>query len=386
MTDNDLFESVTLASLRERTSEKWAGYPPDVLPAWVAEMDFPLATPIRSALERALAVGDCGYADAQPLRPVFRSFVGERFGWSIEDHQVFAVPDVMAGVSQAIHLLTAPGDGIVVNPPVYPPFFEVIRHAGRQIVEVPLRVDDSQHWSIDFAALESAFANGAKAYLLCSPHNPVGRVWTAGELNQIATLAERYHVAVIADEIHGPLTVPGIAFVPFLSVAPAKLRAVAMLSASKAWNVPGLKCGVLVAGPAVRNDVRARLMSIPTEIASRIGNLGVIASIAAFRDSGTWLDELRSHLDRNGKLLAQLLAEYIPQARYTPPPATYLAWIDCTGLAIEGEASKHFLQHGRVALYRGSAFGKEYAKYVRLNMGTSRAILTQIVQRMASAL
>jgi cysteine-S-conjugate beta-lyase len=303
----------------------------------------------------------------------------------IEEQCIFGVPDVMAGVAQAIHLFTAPDDTVVVNPPVYPPFFEVIRQAGRRIAEVPLLVDQTSHWWIDFASLESAFADGAKAYLLCSPHNPVGRVWQAGELSRIAALAERYGVAVIADEIHGPLTMPDITFVPFLRIAPPKVPVVALLSASKAWNVPGLKCAVLVTNSAVRDEMRVRLLSRHTEIASRTGNLGVIASIAAFRDGGTWLDELRSHLDGNRRLLAELLAEYLPAVRYTVPQATYLAWIDCAGLPIEGEASTHFLKRGRVALYRGSAFGGRSSSYVRLNMGTSRAILTEIVRRMASA-
>ncbi|MBV8149327.1 MAG: aminotransferase class I/II-fold pyridoxal phosphate-dependent enzyme [Candidatus Eremiobacteraeota bacterium] len=378
--------SPSLERLRRRSSEKWRSYSPDVLPAFVAEMDFELAPPIAAALHAAIDVGDCGYACVRELPPSVCAYAARALGLSLDPNQVFAVPDVMAGVAQALHVLTPPGSAIVVNPPVYPPFFEVIRTSGREIAEVPLLVDDVGTWRIDVDGLERAFAAGARGYLLCSPHNPVGRVWNAGELRSIAALTKRYRVAVIADEIHAPLTLPGVSFRSFLACADEAQASVALLSASKAWNLAGLKCGAMVAGNAtVRTALAKRVKEIPTEIASRVGHLGVIASIAAFRDGFQWRDALCRHLDGNRLLLGNLLRERLSLARWSPPEATYLAWIDCGGLGIGPDPARHFLERGRVALEPGHRFGAGGASFVRLNFGTSPAILTEIIDRMAAA-
>jgi len=349
-------------------------------------MDFALASPVRAAAEAALEIGDVGYASSAIVPPAFAAFARDRFGWSVDERSVFAIPDVMAGVAEALHLLTRPTAAVVINPPVYPPFFDVIAHEDRRVVEVPLLQDAASGWVIDFGALERAFSQGAQAYLLCSPHNPVGRVWSKAELSEIAALAARYRVAVISDEIHAPLTMPGVTFVPFLTVAQEQ-RCVALLSASKAWNISGLKCAVMVATPeSLRDAVAARLKSRPDEIESRIGHLGVLASVAAFRDGAAWLDDLLAYVDGNRHLLAELLRDHIPLVRYSPPDATYLAWIDCTDLHLDGDAASRFLQRGRVALEPGYKFGRTSKNWVRLNIGTSRAILREIVARMAMAL
>jgi cystathionine beta-lyase len=380
------FESITLQTLRERSSEKWRSYPGDVLPAFVAEMDCNVAPSIRAALQRALDDGDLGYAAPKEMAPAFASFASNVLNWDVDERHVFAIPDVMSGVSQALRLFTQPGDGVVINPPVYPPFFEVVASEGRRIVEVPLAEDEAAGWIIDLDSLEQAFSAGAKAYLLCNPHNPVGRAWSRTELQPIAQLAERYGVAVISDEIHAPLTMPGVPFVPFSHVAPETAAVVTLISASKGWNIPGLKCGVLIAGASIAERMRVQLHAIPTEIESRIGHLGVIASIAAFREGAAWLAELRAYLDGNRAELQQLLASHVPGVRYRPQEATYLAWLDCRALQLAGEPSEHFLKHGRVALYRGSKFGSQGSGFVRLNMGTSREILAEVVRRMEAAL
>jgi cystathionine beta-lyase len=381
-----IFESVTLETARERTSEKWRVYPPDVLPAFVAEMDFEIAPPIRNALQRALDSSDLGYAAPKEIAHAFAAFASSFLKWDIDANQVFAVPDVMSGVSQALHLLTQPGEGIVINPPVYPPFFEVIAYEGRHIVEVPLVEHESGDWIVDLKQLERAFAAGAKAYLLCNPHNPVGRAWSARELQAMAELAQRYGVAVISDEIHAPLTMPGVPFVPFLHIAPETVPAVALTSASKGWNIPGLKCGVLIACATLAPRMREQLRAIPTEIESRIGHLGVIASVAAFREGVPWLQELRAYLEGNRLLLQQLLAQHVAAIRYRPQEATFLSWLDCRALNLPDEPAKYFLKHGRVALYNGTSFGSSGAGFVRLNIGTSRQILAEIVGRMEAAL
>ena len=269
------FDAISLDRLRERRSEKWATYPPDVLPAFVAEMDFDLAAPIRDAIEEAVARGDVGYAHSAEVAAAFAHFARNRFAWEVDETDIFAVPDVMAGVAEALHILTPPGARVVINPPVYPPFYDVIPHEGRTIAAAPLAQDESGRWSLDFDALERAFASGARAYLLCSPHNPVGRVWTQAELREVLALCERYGVALVSDESHAPLTMPGVAFTPAPSVT-GELPCIALWSASKAFNIAGLKCAVIGATPGhIRDKLRARLKSRPDEIESRIGHLGV---------------------------------------------------------------------------------------------------------------
>jgi len=349
-------------------------------------MDFDLASPIRDAIDEAVARGDVGYAHSAEVPAAFAHFARDRFAWDVDEADVFAVPDVMAGVAEALHLLTPPGARVVINPPVYPPFYDVIPHEGRTIAAAPLAQDESGRWSLDFDALERAFASGARAYLLCSPHNPVGRVWTHAELRDVLVMCERYGVALISDESHAPLTMPGVAFTPGPSLS-GELPCVALWSASKAFNIAGLKCAVIGATPGnSRDQLRTRLKSRPDEIESRIGHLGVIATIAAFRHGASWLDSLRDYLDGNRRLLGDLLHERIPHVRYVMPEATYLAWLDCTRLAIDGDPAQRLLERGRVALEPGRKFGMLADRFVRLNMGTSRAILDEIVARMATAL
>lgn len=384
MVTQAVFDAVSLDELRKRTSEKWTTYPAGILPAFVAEMDFALAPPLRRALEEAIAIGDCGYAGLAQLAPAFSAFAARRWKWRVGEGTVIGLPDVMAGVSEALHALTSRGDAVVINPPVYPPFFEVIRACERSVLEVPLVLSDALEWVLDFDALEAAFRGGARAYLLCSPQNPAGRVWSGGELVRIAELARKYRVLVIADEIHAPLTMPGVPFVPFLQAA-GELDALALHSASKAWNIAGLKCALAVTGSAhVDGALRARMSVSPSDVRWRIGQFGAIASTAAFRDGEAWLDELCAYLDGNRRLLAELLADRLPQIAYRMPDATYLAWLDCRALGFD-DAARHFLDGGRVALERGSKFGAAGEGFVRLNFGTSRAILREIVDRMGAA-
>lgn len=382
------FDAVSFDSLRSRTSEKWAKYPPDVLPAFVAEMDFPVAEPIRAALLSAVERDDIGYAWPDALPSTFAEFARKRFDWAVDARDVFAVPDVMCGVAESVRALTEPGAPVVINPPVYPPFFETIRAIGRTIVEVPLLHGvGGENWKIDFAGLERAFANGAAAYLLCSPHNPVGRVWSVDELKAVAALARTYRVGIVSDEIHAPLANPGVRHTPFLALHGESVRACVVSSASKAWNIPGLKCAVIVTGSrALREALGARFKEIPSEILYRIGHFGVLASIAAFREGGAWLDALLDHQARNGQLLTGLLNEHVPGARYVPPQASYLAWIDCTDLGIGPDPAAHFLKYGRVALASGLDFGEQGAYFARLTMGTSGELLREAVARMSRAL
>jgi cystathionine beta-lyase len=376
------FDAVPLELLRRRTSAKWTAYPPDVLPAWVAEMDVPLSAPIRRALHEAVELGDTGYAQPDGLPAALAEFAGPRLGWTVDPTQVYLVPDVMVGVAEILRVGTPPGAGVVVNPPVYPPFFDTIAEVGRAVVEVPLARTPAG-WELDLDGLAAAFRAGAQAYLLCSPHNPTGRVWSGADLAAVAELADRYGVLVLSDEIHAPLTLPGARHMPYLALGgSAAEHGIVLTSASKAWNVPGLKAAVVVTAAA---GTRALISRLPKEIPERSGLLGVHASVAAFSDDGPWLDALQVHLDRNRRLLADLLARRLPEIRYVPPEAGYLAWLDCTDLGLGDEPAAVFLADGRVALARGLDFGRPGAGFARLNFGTSRTLLTEIVDRMATA-
>jgi cystathionine beta-lyase len=374
----------TLEQLRARSSEKWTAYPPDVLPAFVAEMDFGLAEPVKAALREAVERDDCGYANPAGFARAVAGFAARRFAWSVDPDRVFLVPDVMAGAAEALRVLTAPGDPVVINPPVYAPFAATLDEVRRPIVEVPLLRDAEGRYDIDLAGLEAAFARGARAYLFCNPHNPVGRVFARETVVAIAELARTYDVLVLADEIHAPLALSGATHTPFVSLGDRLgHRALTLTAASKAFNIAGLKCAAIVAGSA---PVRDALRRLPAEVRYRAGILGVRASIAAFERGDAWLDELRDYLDENRNYLSELLAAEIPQIRYIQPEASYLAWLDCTNLNLGENPAHAFLTKGRIALSRGLDFGKQGAHHVRLNMATSKALLTDIVARMKTAL
>ncbi|MGW7579146.1 MalY/PatB family protein [Streptomyces sp. NPDC054765] len=380
--DTSPLRRLSLDALRLRTSLKWRAYPDDVLPLWVAEMDAPLAPPVVQAITDALALGDTGYPAGTAYAQALAGFARARWDWDglVVEHTAI-VPDVMLGIVEVLKLLTGPGDPVVVNCPVYPPFYQFVTHMDRRVVEAPLGED----LRIDTASLEAAFRHavaggGRAAYLLCSPHNPTGTVHGAGELAAVAALADRYGVRVVADEIHAPVTALDTAFVPYLSV-PGAENGLSLMSASKAWNLAGIKAALAVAGPAAAGD----LARLPEEVSHGPSHLGIIAHTAALRDGGDWLDAVRSGLDDNRRLLAGLLAERLPGVRYRPAAGTYLAWLDCRPLGLGDDPAAVFLARGRVALSPGTSFGTGGAGHVRLNLATSPELVTEAVRRMAAA-
>ncbi len=361
--------------LRQRGSAKWAVYGPDVLPAWVAEMDFELAGPVKAALHAAIERDDTGYLgpDLAGVPEAFADFAARRLGWSVDPEQVGVATDVMVGAEECLQVLTDPGAGVVITPPVYPPFFADVRHAGRTVVEAPLAGG-----ALDIGAIERAFEAGAQAILLCNPHNPLGRVWTRGELGALADLAAEHGAWVVSDEIHGPLAHEG-AYTPFLEVSD---RGVALTSASKAFNLAGLKLGLIV---TAGGEARDRIAKLPLDLYWRTGYLGAVAAVAAFRDGDEWLDGVLATLDGNRRLLAGLLAEHLPEVGYEPPQAGFLAWLDCRALGLGDDPARAFLERGRVALSRGLDFGAPGAGYARLNIGTEPELVAEAVTRMAAA-
>ena len=371
---------LSLDELRRRTSAKWRRYPPDVLPLWVAEMDTGLAPPIAEALAEALAIGDTGYPEGTAYAEAFAEFATRRWGWAPNVGACANAPDVMTGIAEVLKLVTDSGDSVVINSPVYPPFYGFVKHIDRQVIEAPLNAEHR----IDLAVLDAAFSQAARgerraAFLLCSPHNPTGTVHTSAELSAVAELAGRHGVRVVVDEIHAPIVYPESSHIPYLSLAGSE-NSFAVVSASKAWNLAGLKAGLAVAGDGATDD----LARLPREV--RHGShLGAIAHVAALRHGGQWLDGLLDGLDANRRLLAELLAEHLPSVGYRQPQGTYLAWLDCRALRLPEDPAAVFLERGRVALNSGPSFGTGGAGHVRLNIATSAEILEEAVVRMASA-
>jgi cystathionine beta-lyase len=348
-------------------------------------MDFPLAEPVRDTLLDMVGRGDTGYSSAISLPETYAEYASKRNGQSVDPSRISVVLDVMRGIYLTIKLCTATTDGVAIMPPVYPPFFTTIRLAGRRVLEAPLARDaESGHWEIDLDALERAFMLGARALLVCNPHNPVGRSWSVGELEAVAVLAERHGVLVLSDEIYAPLTFRDTRHFPFAALdSSAAQGAITFVSASKAWNLAGLKCAMAIAGSKEANQAFQRL---PDEVRVEPSIMGIAANDAAFRYGGPWLANTIQYLERNRRLLAELLGDRLPGIRFTHPQATYLAWLDCDALELGEDPAAAFLEKGRVQLSSGIAFGAGGRGFARFNFATSRGIMEEAVDRMARAM
>lgn len=376
-------QALPLDVLRERTSTKWRRYPEDVLPLFVAETDFPLAPPITRALTRAVEIGDTGYTPPEPgIAAAYAGFAKRRFGSEIDPARVRTTCDVMMGVVEILRLVIEPGDRVIVTTPVYPPFFDCIPEAGGVVERVPL-IDSGAGWQLDLLAIEAALAGGARAVLLCNPHNPTGTVHSRESLAALADLAAGFGASVISDEIHAPLIHPGVTFTPFLDASPTAARiGYAVTSASKAFNLAGLKCALMV---TASEETAAIVRTLPVEVEWRTGLFGALAAVAAFsEESDAWLDSLLVALDDNRRLLAELLAEHLPAAKYRIPGAGFLAWVDLTDLGWGDNPAVKVLRDAKVALHLGPQFGAEGSGHVRINFGCSPDVLRDAVARMGT--
>jgi cystathionine beta-lyase len=331
-------------------------------------------------------VGDLGYAQPQGLGEAYASFARERYAREVDPDRVVAIPEVMVGVAEILRAIAArggSGDEVIVNSPVYPPFFSTIEEVGWRIADAPLR-REGERFTFDLDAIEARMHAGARVMLLCSPHNPVGRVYSRDELQALATLAQRHGTIVLSDEIHAPLVLPGVQFTPFATLAEdAGVTTVTLTSASKGWNTAGLKCAI-----AIGEDDEARriLRKLPKAMTERTGHLGVHATIAAFTEAVPYLDAVVAHLDGMRAQLRNMFdAAGLQAIRFSPPEAGYLAWLDCTALDIE-RPTETFYKRGNVALVPGEHFGKAYTRWARFNFATSTAIVQEAARRMGAAL
>jgi cystathionine beta-lyase len=370
----------SLEILHQRRSEKWAPHPSGVLSATVAEMDFPLAPPVREVLQRALDRDDLGYPGPAPrsLRRAFAGFAARRLGWAVDEEQVSLAPDVMVGLVELCRALVRPGDVVALATPAYPPFFRMLPEAGVRLCELSLRSDGS----LDLDQLGAALRAGARALVLASPHNPTGRALPRAELEAIAELCAEHEAWVLADEIHAPLTLDGATHSPWLEVSDAARQwGIALTSASKAFNLAGLKAALIVTAEPGARDLVGRMPPLH----DHTGLLGVLAAEAAFNEGDKWLDAVLEQLAANRAQLDRDLARRLPGVSWRPPQATYLGWLDCTDLELGDEPHQPFLQLGGIALSRGLDFGRPGAGHVRLNFATSPEHLADAVARMARA-
>ncbi|WP_353511390.1 aminotransferase class I/II-fold pyridoxal phosphate-dependent enzyme [Intrasporangium sp.] len=367
---------------RSRTSLKWRTHPSDVLPLWVAEMDCEPCPAVVEAVSDAMRRGDTGYPWTRDYTEAFASFAATEWNWQVDPGSGVVVADVLSGIARLLEVLTDPAAPVVLSSPVYNAFFTVIDSIGRKPLDAPLTADGR----LDPESLADAFARatsgGARAaYLLSNPHNPTGTVHTSAELETLARLAADHGVTIISDEIHAALVYQPGSFTPYLTV-PGAERGITVTSASKAWNLAGLKSGLIVPGAEAGAAV-GRLHPFVTFGAS---HLGVIAHTAAWTHGGDWVRRLVQELDANRQLLAEIVADQLPRVHLQLPEATYLAWLDCRALDLGDNPAAWFRSHGRVALSEGPSFGEGGRGCARLNFATSPEILHEAVHRMAGSL
>lgn len=375
-------EGVALEVLRTRTSEKWSGFAPDVLPMPVAEMDFELAHPIKELLVAMVTNSDTGYmGETAHLGASFANFARARWDWEVDTEQFFLCTDVGVGAIEMARTIVQPGDKIMVNSPVYLNMFNWINELKCQVVDAPMH-KDGMEYTLDLAAIEVGYKAGVKIHFLCNPQNPTGSVHSRVELEAIADLAVRYGVYVFSDEIHGPLVFAEERFIPFLSIsANAREVGVCLTAASKAWNLAGLKCAFVIT-QSTRALALARCM--PLSVRFRASLFGAHAAAKAF-ECTEWLDGLLQTLDSNRRYLQTQLTSKLPQARYRIPDCSYLAWIDMSAYDLGDNPCDILLEHGKIALTAGHLFGDGCSEFVRLNFATSQEIIDQGIDRIVAA-
>ncbi len=371
----------------QRTSLKWTRYPADVLPMFVAEMDFAVAPEIRRAIVRAVEASDTGYLDGPgPLAGVVADFAKDRWGWEILDEHVHLATDVATGIVESLRVFRPSGGRLVLPTPCYPGFFEMLLELNFEVIEIPLLDPSGSNAaaSLDLESIEREFASeqGTDAFILCNPHNPHGVPFASDELTALARLAAQHDVFVVSDEIHAPLVHGSAVFTPFAPLAAeAGALSATTTSASKGWNLAGAKCSVVVAADERANRL---LSTLPPEVATRTSILGLHANISAFTEALDWQQRAVAQIEANQRLLASLLSERLPEIRFTPASAGYLAWLDLRGLALGEHPAERVLQDARVALNDGRHFGAGGAGHARLNLACAPDTIVQGIDRIAT--
>ncbi|MBV8182156.1 MAG: pyridoxal phosphate-dependent aminotransferase [Mycobacterium sp.] len=384
--DGTAFDQLTEQQLRGRKTIKWNHFGPDVLPLWIAEMDFATAPAVLDGIRACVANEEFGYPAfrEETLPRATADWCQHRYGWRVAPEWVRVVPDVLKGLELVIHFLTRPESPVVLPVPAYMPFFDLLQITGRQRVEIPMLQQDSGRYVLDLDALDAAFAGGAGSLILCNPNNPLGTAFREDELRAIVDIAARHDARVIADEIHAPL-VYGRPHVAAASVSDtAAHTVVTLMSASKGWNLPGLICAQVV----LSNEHDAREWEHINKLHKMgVSTVGIRANIAAYNYGAGWVDGLLGYLRANRDHLAATLPALSPGVKVNTPEATYMSWVDFRALKLPTEPAEHLLANAKVALSPGIPFGATVGSgFARLNFGTTRAILDRAITAIAAAL
>ncbi|PYN03896.1 MAG: hypothetical protein DME07_05310 [Candidatus Rokuibacteriota bacterium] len=374
-----------LIDRRGTHSDKWQKYGPDVLPLWIADMDFQSPEPVIRALRERVEHGVFGYlAFEQPeFHELFADRLLKRYNWRVSPDAVVLIPGVIPGFNVAGRVLAAPGDGLILQTPVYPPILRAASSIGLTRQEAPLARRADGRYAPDVDAFAAAIRERTRFFLLCNPHNPVGRVFSRDELTRLAEVCLRRGLAIVADEIHCELTLDGQRHTPIASLAPEiSERTITLMAPSKTFNLAGLKCSVAIIPNAA---LREKFVAGRVDLVQTVNVLGYAAAVAAYRDGQPWLDELLRYLEANRDFVVEYVRARLPGVAVAPPEATYLAWLDCRNAGPAApDPFTFFLEKARVALSDGALFGA--GGFVRLNFGCPRSILTEALDRMSLAL
>jgi cysteine-S-conjugate beta-lyase len=381
-----VINDTTAAMLRARGSVKWTTPGPDGFGAAVAEMDFGAAPAILDALAALSATANFGYLSpvlGRELVAACADFQQRRHGWAVDPELIHPVPDVIKALEIAITYYSKPGSPVILPTPAYMPFLSVPGQLGREIIQVRMH-EEAGFFTLDLDAIDAAFRAGGHLLIFCNPCNPLGRVYTEEEIAELTAVVDRHGGRVFADEIHAPLVYPGLRHIPYASTSDtAAAHTLTGTSASKGWNLPGLKCAQVILSSAADQERWAELGHVAWRGAS---SPGVAANIAAYRRGEAWLDEVLAFLDENRRLLADLLARHLPQVRYRPPDGTYLAWLDCTAMNLDGSPGALLREQAQITVVDGPAFGEGGPGSFRFNFATPQPLLAEMIERAAAVL
>lgn len=379
----DLFDSLSVSQLTGVLGKKWTTFP-GCIGAFIAEMDYGSAPAVQDELRKAVESGFFGYvpyAKFDELAAATAGWYRDETGWDVPPSRIHAVSEVLYGLELAIQHFSRPGSKVIVPTPAYAPFLGLPAHLGREVVQVPLVVEDGR-WVYDLDALEAAFADNGGLLILCNPANPTGRVLERHELLRISEIVDRHQGRVFADEVHAPLIFPGHRHTPYASISEvAAGHTITAIAATKAWNIAGLKCAQVV----ITNDADEAVWTRIAPFVLGPSTLGVVTSIAAYEHGRPWLREVVDYLDANRQLLAASLAEHLPRARSIVPEGTYLAWIDLREYALRGDLGYFFREHAEVAVVDGRACGDAGEGHVRFNFAMPSSLIALAIRQMGEA-
>lgn len=375
--------------LRQWSNAKWNKYGPDILPAWVAEMDFTVADPIQRAVQRIAERRDYGYPMRNgdkaglALAAAFARRMKERFDWEFDPALAVPLADLVQGTFAPLLAFTDPGDGVVLQVPNYPPFRDAILSTERKLIPLPMR-DDGTRFVCSPDEIAGMVDGRTRMFVLCNPHNPTGRVFGREELLEIGRFCIARDLIVVSDEIHSDLVYPGGKHIPFASLSPElAARTVTITSPTKSFNIPGLRCAVLQFGtPALRERFAKR---IPQRLLGDSNAMGVDATIAAWTEGQPWLDGVMEHLRAMRDHVVATLKAELPEITCRSPEGTFLAWLDCTGLKLNTTAFQFFLDEAKIGFSAGETFDPACGQFIRYNFATSRAINDRILERMVTS-